>query len=169
MADLPLGRTRAPGAGDIEHWLVADAIARAARLDRLRVRLSGEGVDAYFGVRPEDTRYLTGFALRAGEDQVAGASGQFLVSADETVVLADSRYRVQAQDQCPGSRVEEVYHDLPSRWPALLESLRPVTAGRAGHVARVGILAGVGEPCDLDPAGGCDTGHRARSRRWLAR
>ncbi len=39
----------------------------------------------------------------------------------------------------PDPRVEEVYHDLPSRWPALLESLRPVTAGRAGHVARVGI------------------------------
>ena len=45
----------------------------------------------------ENTRYLTGLrAARRARSRSPGVSGQFLVSADETVVLADSRYRVQA-------------------------------------------------------------------------
>ncbi len=52
-------------------------------------------VDAYFGVRREHMRYLTGFTLADGEEKVAGNSGQFVVSGDELVVLADSRYTIQ--------------------------------------------------------------------------
>jgi Xaa-Pro aminopeptidase len=139
---LALASTTLPGSGDAARWLAADASARPARLRRFRDRLSTEGVDAYLGVRRENTRYLTGFELAAGEEAVAGVSGQFLVSADETVVLADSRYRVQAQEQCPDARIEDVYNDLPARWPALLASLRPVSGGRGGRVARVAVEGG---------------------------
>jgi Xaa-Pro aminopeptidase/Xaa-Pro dipeptidase len=110
----------------LESWLAADRAARPARLARLRERLAREGLDGYYGVRPEHARYLTGFALRDGEEKVAGQSGQFLVSADETVVFADSRYTIQAAEEAPDSRVEAVYHDLPRRWPELLASLRPI-------------------------------------------
>ncbi len=142
MADLPLGRTRLPDTTDIPRWMAADNAARPDRLARLRGRLADAGVDAYLGVRAEDSRYLTGFSLRAGEDKVAGVSGQFLVSADETVVFADSRYRVQAAEECPGSRIEDVYHDLPGRWPALVSGLRPIAGGRAGRPARVALDGG---------------------------
>ena len=141
VADLPLGQTRIPRAGDLERWLDADRVARPSRLDRFRATLSAHDVDAYFGVRRENTRYLTGFALGQGEEHVAGVSGQFLVSADETVVLADSRYRVQAGEECPGSRVEDVYGDLPERWPALLASLRPIVSRPAGRLTRVAMEA----------------------------
>ena len=40
------------------------------------------GVEAYFGVRRENTRYLTGFVLGEGEEKVAGHSGQFLVGGE---------------------------------------------------------------------------------------
>ncbi len=93
-----------------------------------------EGVDAYFGVRRENTRYLTGFELGEGEEKVAGNSGQFLVGRDEVVVLADSRYMVAAHAQCAGARVERVYNDLFARWPKLLAEL--------GDVKRVGVEAG---------------------------
>ena len=74
-------------------WHDADAAARPARLARLRdaVRRT-PAIDAYFGVRREHMRYLTGFTLADGEEKVAGNSGQFLVGGDEVVVLADSRY-----------------------------------------------------------------------------
>ncbi len=140
---IAVAATAPPGPDDVERWLAADALARPARLERLRGSLAAAGIDAYFGTQPEDARYLTGFRLRAGEERVAGVSGQFLVSADETVVLADSRYRVQATGECPGSRIEAVYNDLPARWPALLASLRPISGGRAGHVARVAVEASV--------------------------
>ena len=88
--------------------------ARPGRLGRLRARFADAGVDAYFGVRREHMRYLTGFALGDGEEKVAGNSGQFLVGADEVVVLADSRYTIQARREAPEARIAEAYGDLPS-------------------------------------------------------
>src|SRR5918998_1247703 len=129
-----------PGPADLERWRAADAEARPRRRAALRERMADEGVDAYFGVRRENTRYITGFELGEGEEKVAGQSGQFFVSADEVVVLADSRYTIQAEEQCPGARVEAVYHDLPSRWSELVGSLRP--AAGDGAVRRVGVEAG---------------------------
>lgn len=104
-------------------WEDADRAARPARLARLRARFAGTGVDAYFGLRREEIRYLTGLVLGEGEEKVAGHSGQFLVSADSVVVLADSRYRLQARREASGARVEEVTYDLAARWPALCASV----------------------------------------------
>jgi Xaa-Pro aminopeptidase len=112
-----------PSDVDRVRWSAADAAARPVRLARLRARLAADGLDAYFGVRPEHMRYLTGFALDDGEDRVAGHSGRFLVSADEVVVLADSRYRLQATEQAPGARIQATTYDLAAIWPELLKSL----------------------------------------------
>ena len=126
-----LAGTRVPGPGDAGRWSQLDRSARPARLARFRARLEREGVDAYFGVRRENTRYLTGFALGDGEEKVAGVSGQFFVSADEAVVLADSRYRLQAEAECPDARIENVYNDFVPRWQEIAASLRPVGSGAA--------------------------------------
>ncbi len=137
MTDLPLA-SRTPGAptaDDLARWARADEEARPARLARLRDRLVAAGVDAYFGVSRENTRYLTGFALAEGEEKVAGDSGRFLVGADEVIVLADSRYREQAEDECPGARVEESYGDLAERWPGLVTRLRALGGGPLRRVA----------------------------------
>ncbi|MDQ3553150.1 MAG: Xaa-Pro peptidase family protein [Chloroflexota bacterium] len=138
VSDHPV---KAPSPGDLRRWSEADGVARPQRLARLRERMQREAVDAYFGVRRENTRYLTGFALGDGEEKVAGVSGQFFVSIDEVVVLADSRYTLQAREECPEARIEQVYNDLPARWPELLGSLR--RAGDDGNgVRRVAIEAG---------------------------
>ena len=130
-----------PTAADLDRWRAADEGARPARLSMLRERLARDRIDAYLGVSRENTRYLTGFELRDGEEKVAGDSGRFLVSQDEVVVLADSRYREQAGDQCPRARIEDVYHDLPARWPALVASLRPIAGGP--RVRRIAAEAGL--------------------------
>jgi Xaa-Pro aminopeptidase len=118
-ADFP-----APPSGvDRARWAAADTTARPARLARLRARMAADGVDAYFGVRPEHMRYLTGFALDDGEDRVAGNSGRFFVSADQVVVLADSRYKLQAEAQAPQARIEPTTYDLAATWLQILESL----------------------------------------------
>ena len=51
-------------------------------------------------------RYLTGLAFGNGEEKVAGHSGQFFVGRDEVIVLADSRYTIQAhaRRQAPASK-----------------------------------------------------------------
>jgi Xaa-Pro aminopeptidase len=122
-----------PTIDDLTRWAEADRLARPARVDALRQRMETEGVDAYFGVRRENTRYLTGFELGEGEEKVSGNSGQFLVGRDDVVVLADSRYTIAATEQCQGARVERVYNDFTTRWPDLLASL--------GEVRRVGVEA----------------------------
>jgi Xaa-Pro aminopeptidase len=106
-----------------ETWSAADRAARPARLERLRARFAEAGVDAYFGVRREHMRYLTGFTLGDGEEKEAGNSGQFLVAPDEVVILADSRYTIQARREAPDARLVEVYGDLSNRWPELLASI----------------------------------------------
>ena len=125
-----------PSAADRERWAAADRAARPARLARLRDQLVTAEVDAYFGVRSENSRYLTGFALRDGEDRVAGNSGQFLVRADEVALLADSRYTEQAADEASDARIVPAYHDLSERWPDLVRGCRRV-AVEGAYVSRL--------------------------------
>ena len=112
-----------PGPRDLDRWAEADRVARPVRLARVRDRFAAAGVDAYFGVRREHMRYLTGFTLADGEEKVAGNSGQFLVGAEDVAVLADSRYTIQVRREAPEARLVEAYNDLPDRWAALVASI----------------------------------------------
>jgi Xaa-Pro aminopeptidase/Xaa-Pro dipeptidase len=104
--------------------------------------LANDHLDAYFGLRPENVRYLTGFVLGDGEEKVSGASGRFFVSADETVVIADSRYRLQAVEQCPGSRVEDHPGGFAAAWPGLVAGLKALHS-TDGRVRRIAVEANV--------------------------
>ena len=124
-ADLPTPADfgPAPTPADRARWSAADVAARPARLARLRARFVAAGIDAYFGLRREHMRYLTGFALADGEEKVAGTSGQFLVTADEVVLLADSRYAIQARREAHGARIVDGPRDLAAGWAALIASV----------------------------------------------
>ena len=126
-----------PTAEDHARWAEADRAARPGRLGRLRARFAAHNVEAYFGVRRENTRYLTGFVLGEGEEKVAGHSGQFLVGGDEVVVLADSRYTIQAGREAKGARIEDAGYDLPEKWASLAASVGAkrvaVEAGFVSH------------------------------------
>jgi Xaa-Pro aminopeptidase len=110
-------------------WTEADAAARPARLARLRARFEAAGIGAYFGLRREHMRYLSGFTLGDGEEKVAGTSGQFLVGRDDLVVLADSRYTIQARREVTGGRVVDGPRNLADGWAELVAS---VCAHRVG-------------------------------------
>lgn len=126
-----------PDPGTRRRWTEADRAHRPTRLAALRERMSAEGVDAYFGVRREHMRWLTGFSLAEGEDRTAGHSGQFLAGGDEVVLVTDSRYTIQARREAPDAAVEEIGYDLPAAWPGLLERLGAhrlaVEAGGVSH------------------------------------
>ena len=153
-----------PTPADHARWAEADRAARPARLARLRERFADASVDGYFGVRREHMRYLTGFTLGEGEEKLAGNSGQFLVSADDVAVLADSRYTIQARREAPDARVVEAYHDLPARWAELIGSVgaRRV-AVEAGFVSQAvwGRLAAAAPEVELVPIEGWIEADRA--------
>jgi len=153
-----------PSASEITLWEDADRVARPARLARLRARLTDTGIDAYYGVRREHMRYLTGFTLADGEERVAGSSGQFLVGGDEVVLFADSRYVIQARREAPGTRLEAVYGDLPARWPELVASVGARRVGiEAGFVPHAvwGRLAAAAPDVELVPIEGWVEADRA--------
>ncbi len=128
-ADFPAPPDRATR----RRWLEADAAARPQRMTRLHERIAREGVGAYFGVRPEHMRWLTGFMLGPGEKDSAGHSGEFLVGPDSVTVVVDSRYTIQAQREATGAIVDEVGYDLAGSWARLVAA----TGAR-----RVGMEAG---------------------------
>jgi Xaa-Pro aminopeptidase len=134
-----------PDAGTRRRWIDADREHRPARVAQLRERLVATGSDAYFGVRPEHMRWLTGFTLAAGEDKVAGHSGQFLVGVDEVIVLTDSRYTVQAKREAPDVTVDEIGYSLADAWPRLLERVGArrvaVEATAVSHALWTGLTA----------------------------
>ncbi len=134
---VPADFARPSSRRDIERWLEADRAARPTRIERVRARFEGAGIDAYFGVRREHMRYLTGFTLGDGEEKVAGNSGQFLLGGGSLAVLADSRYAIQARREAPEAQVVEAYGDLPARWPELLASIGARRVGlEAGFVSQ---------------------------------
>jgi Xaa-Pro aminopeptidase len=112
-----------PSASDLSRWDEADRAARPARLARLRARFDAAGIDAYFGLRREHMRYLTGFTLADGEEKVAGTTGQFLVGRDDLVVLADSRYTIQARREVTGGRVVDGPRNLAEGWAEMVASV----------------------------------------------
>jgi Xaa-Pro aminopeptidase len=117
--------------------------------------MAAAGVDAYLGVRPEHSRYLTGLVLGDGEEKVAGYSGWFVVSADDLIVFADSRYTIQVGREAPGARIEAVYGDLRQRWPEITAGLgaRRIAA-EAGHLSHAAWtdLAEAAPGVELSPA-----------------
>ena len=154
---IPADFAPPPGARRRRAWEEADRSARPTRLGRLRAHLVEAGVDAYFGIRREEIRYLTGVNLGDGEEKVAGHSGRFLVSGDAVVVLADSRYTLQARREAPDARVEAVTYDLPVRWAELCAAIGArrvaVPAADISH-ALWGELAAAAPGVELVPAGG---------------
>lgn len=155
----------APRADERGRWEEADRAARPKRLARLRARFADAGIDAYYGVRREHMRYLTGFTLAEGEEKSARESGQFLVGGDELVVLADSRYTIQASREAPDARLEQVYGDLPARWPQLVASIGArrvgVEAGLVPHAVWQRLAAAAPE-VELVPIEGWIEADRAR-------
>jgi Xaa-Pro aminopeptidase len=113
----------APTAADRARWAESDAVARPHRVDRVRARFEAAGIDAYFGIRREHMRYLTGFQLEDGEEKVSGTSGFFLISGTEVVVQADSRYDIQARRQAVGARIVDAPRNLADGWAELVASV----------------------------------------------
>jgi Xaa-Pro aminopeptidase len=105
-----------PTAADRARWADADRAARPERLGRLRKRMVEEGVDGYFGLRWEHMRYLTGLPFDESEVAGSGDSGKFMVGLEDTWVLADSRYTIAVERDCPDAKLFEIEVQLVDAW-----------------------------------------------------
>lgn len=65
----------------------------AARIDRLRSEIRGEGLDALLVTNPLNVTYLTGFS---------GEATYLVLSQAKVLLISDGRFAVQLLDECPG-------------------------------------------------------------------
>lgn len=70
---------------------------RPARLAALRELIASLDLDGLLVRSPTTSRYLSGFALRRGDESTSGFSGTLLVTGHDAVILADNRYIEQAE------------------------------------------------------------------------
>jgi Xaa-Pro aminopeptidase len=93
------------------------AAERPSRLAVVRQLIGELELDAILVQRRTTSRYLSGFALRRGDEATSGYSGSLLVSADGAWILADNRYVEQAADEAPDWELvltaEPLFVDLP--------------------------------------------------------
>ena len=100
------------------------------RRAKLLAALAAQHLDAFLVTHPHNRRYLSGFT---GEDMPPlDTAGVLLVTPQDAILLTDSRFNMQAEDEFAGGTVRV-------RGPRLIESLAEQI--RALPVRRIGFEA----------------------------
>jgi Xaa-Pro aminopeptidase len=73
------------------------------RLSELRNKFESIDVDALWIVQPENRRYLSNY--KAGDTQLTESSGSLILTREQSILLTDSRYTIQAQQEALGFEV----------------------------------------------------------------
>ena len=94
------------------------------RLDRLRLRFSRVGADAFLVSHLPNIRYLCGFS---------GSAGLLLVEEHRATLITDSRYTYQAREEVRGARLLIARRGLNRALGELLKGRRRV-AWATGHI-----------------------------------
>lgn len=92
------------------------------RLQTLRSKFDSLGVDTVWIMQPENRRYLCGF--KATDGQLTESSGSLLISLDKGVLLTDSRYTTQAEQEARGFEIITYREGIVSALPEAFERLR---------------------------------------------
>lgn len=97
------------------------------RIQRVRMKYPGAGIDALLVLADENRRYLSGFT---GEDtQFDESAGALVISDSELILATDSRYALQASREAPLFRVVRYNEGLDRELPTLLKALNVAVLG----------------------------------------
>lgn len=84
----------------------------AARLARLRAKLSESGAEALLVSQPQNRAYFSGFS---------GSSGWLLITADRALIATDFRYYEQVGLECPGYELVQITTSFAEALPGMLQ------------------------------------------------
>ena len=100
------------------------------RLDLLRSKFDSLGVDTIWIIQPENRRYLSGF--KATDGQLDESSGCLFITMDQALLLTDSRYTIQAQQEVVGFEVVTHTKGLIDILPEIFDRLHTRKLGFEG-------------------------------------
>ena len=100
------------------------------RLDLLRSKFASLGVDTVWIIQPENRRYLSGF--KAADGQLDESSGCLFITLDQALLLTDSRYTIQAQQEVVGFEVITHKKGLIDILPEIFDRLNTRKLGFEG-------------------------------------
>jgi Xaa-Pro aminopeptidase len=100
------------------------------RVDELRGKFQGLDIDTFWIVRPENRRYLSGF--KAPDGGLTESSGSLLITSREALLITDSRYTTQAEQEVVGFKVVTQKGGLVETLSNTVKSLRARRLGFEG-------------------------------------
>ncbi|HDH87409.1 MAG TPA: aminopeptidase P family protein [Desulfobacteraceae bacterium] len=100
------------------------------RLDLLRSKFARLGVDTIWIIQPENRRYLSGF--KAADGQFDESSGCLFITLDQALLVTDSRYTIQAQQDVVGFEVVTHKKGLIDILPEIFDRLNTQKLGFEG-------------------------------------
>jgi Xaa-Pro aminopeptidase len=102
------------------------------RVQRLRLILAEEGLDALVVTNPDNRRYLSGFT---GHDSGADSAGALVITGGKVLLITDGRYIEQAKHEVAGISIKKREAALAPLVAELLTEAQVTSAGfEANHV-----------------------------------
>ncbi|MBN1627098.1 MAG: aminopeptidase P family protein [Deltaproteobacteria bacterium] len=100
------------------------------RLSILRQGLTSGSPDTLWIVQPENRRYLSGF--KASDTQLNESSGSLLINKKRAILITDSRYTIEAQEQARDFEIITLKKDLDTELCRLLGQIKTRVLGFEG-------------------------------------
>ncbi|MDR7454805.1 MAG: Xaa-Pro peptidase family protein [Armatimonadota bacterium] len=130
--------------------MLIPAVTSTDRLSRLRERLAADGLDAAVLAKPENVRYVSGFA---------GSAGLAVVTGGDAALVVDFRYVEQAAAQAPAFERVQASGPLVETAAEVLRRLGVRRAGIEAEFLPVGTfrkLVAAAAPVVIEPVEGLD-------------
>jgi Xaa-Pro aminopeptidase len=97
------------------------------RIGALRKALRNKSCDTAWIIQPENRRYLSGF--RAEDPQLTESSGSLLINQNQCLLVTDSRYVTEAQEEAVDFKVQQLEQDLVEDLPGLVKGMGGKSVG----------------------------------------
>jgi Xaa-Pro aminopeptidase len=91
------------------------------RILRLREKLERSSFDTLWVLQPENRRYLSGF--KATDGQLTESSGSLLISKDSLILVTDSRYTTEAENEAVDFDVITLKRGFTESFPKVVSRL----------------------------------------------
>ena len=91
------------------------------RIKRLRENLENGPLDALWIIQPENRRYLSGF--KATDGQLTESSGSLLINRDSLILVTDSRYTAEAENEADDFDVITFKRGFTESFPEVISRL----------------------------------------------